>query len=683
MIGNRVNQEKGLKTLASLGLTELEAKAYLLLVKNGPTKASGVTKALEVSKQRVYPVIKNLQRKGIVNATLERPALFSALPLEKVLDLFANVKMEEAQRVKQNKDMLLSDWQSIALAETDNSPGKFTVIQGRSYVYSKIQQLIGETKSHLSFVATVPSLARAEVFGLFDAVFNHPLRSKIQFRFLTELSKLNVQTVKMLLQKKPKAGFLIEVKTPELGMKLCPRMIIRDNVETIFFLDSKKDPLSSEQDDTCLWTNSSSLVNAFSTMFEDMWHNSTDIQKKIVQMEIGKPLPQNSFIQETETTHEKHVDTILSAEKEIIMMTSAENLFRFWKNKTYTKEWMKRDVSVRIMAPITSENFEAAKELSQFIEVRHVPRSYLETTIVDRRHLFYFKEVYPDGKKPSNAPHYRDTYYTNDLEQVRRIADTMDNIWKNALPTYSFTLESITGYYGFMPPSLSSNHWKAMQGVTVIEEKLGTITESEVLNKIINDKQTLDGKERMYAAAALALIHPPDSFNLPDLLFRINHIDKRSGLGGEDTMAVYLWLETPEGHAYVPAGNIGDNPVAVNLRRETGFRDSPAKQNCQLVMKDEIQVRAYGNSLFCGWAVPIQLYPKYVLPPACLLIEGYGKVKTKAFSIILTSGVKFEVEQNYFDAFVTFMHPTSKYSGPGTDGIFVRDLIVTTIPSKK
>jgi hypothetical protein len=51
------------------------------------------------------------------------------------------------------------------------------------------------------------------------------------------------------------------------------------------------------------------------------------------------------------------------------------------------------------------------------------------------------------------------------------------------------------------------------------------------------------------------------------MLFRINHIDKRSSLGGEDTSAVYLWLETPEGNAYVPAGNIGDNPVAVNLHK--------------------------------------------------------------------------------------------------------------------
>jgi hypothetical protein len=79
--------------------------------------------------------------------------------------------------------------------------------------------------------------------------------------------------------------------------------------------------------------------------------------------------------------------------------------------------------------------------------------------------------------------------------------------------------------------------------------------------------------------------------------------------------------------------------------------------------------------------VPIPLYPPpYTLPPACLLIEGYGNVKTLAVTLLHSSGFKSEIEENYFDAFVTFMHPSSKYSGPGTDGCFIRDLIMTKYP---
>lgn len=134
------------------------------------------------------------------------------------------------------------------------------------------------------------------------------------------------------------------------------------------------------------------------------------------------------------------------------------------------------------------------------------------------------------------------------------------------------------------------------------------------------------------------------------------------------------------GHAYMPVAVLSDSPNAQAFWRKQ-FAASPAGRNVQLAKKDELQIRVHGNKLFAGWTVPITLFPsQYVLPPACILIEGYDDVKTAAYSIIQPLGGKFRARQNSFDAFVTFMHPSSKYSGPGTDGFLVRDFIgyVTT-----
>jgi hypothetical protein len=90
----------------------------------------------------------------------------------------------------------------------------------------------------------------------------------------------------------------------------------------------------------------------------------------------------------------------------------------------------------------------------------------------------------------------------------------------------------------------------------------------------------------------------------------------------------------------------------------------------------------YGNSLFAGWTVPIQLFPQQLtLPPACIQIEGYGDVKTAAYTLVNPSGYTQKVEENFLDAFVTFFHPSSKYSGAGTDGFFIRDFVVTAYAS--
>jgi sugar-specific transcriptional regulator TrmB len=71
-----------------------------------------------MQKQQLYPCLKNLQSKGIVTATSKCPALFSALPLEKVLDLLIKADIEEVQRMIQNKEELLSSWQSMTLSDS-------------------------------------------------------------------------------------------------------------------------------------------------------------------------------------------------------------------------------------------------------------------------------------------------------------------------------------------------------------------------------------------------------------------------------------------------------------------------------------------------------------------------------------------------------------------------------------
>jgi HTH-type transcriptional regulator, sugar sensing transcriptional regulator len=79
-----LSQEKALKTLESLGFTQLDARIYVFLAKKVPQKAGDVARCLKIPKQTVYFIINNLQRKGIVTSTVERPARFSAVPFERV-----------------------------------------------------------------------------------------------------------------------------------------------------------------------------------------------------------------------------------------------------------------------------------------------------------------------------------------------------------------------------------------------------------------------------------------------------------------------------------------------------------------------------------------------------------------------------------------------------------------------
>jgi hypothetical protein len=51
----------------------------------------------------------------MISASQERPARFSAVSFDKVLDLFIQANREEAQRIEENKEQILSIWRSKIL----------------------------------------------------------------------------------------------------------------------------------------------------------------------------------------------------------------------------------------------------------------------------------------------------------------------------------------------------------------------------------------------------------------------------------------------------------------------------------------------------------------------------------------------------------------------------------------
>ena len=109
--------ERVLKTLEGFGLSRMDAEVYVSLAKKGPKKGRELANALQVTKQQLYPSLKNLKNKGIVTASLERPASFSAVAFEKVVELLIAIKVEQAEAFKKTKKELMDNWRSINLQE--------------------------------------------------------------------------------------------------------------------------------------------------------------------------------------------------------------------------------------------------------------------------------------------------------------------------------------------------------------------------------------------------------------------------------------------------------------------------------------------------------------------------------------------------------------------------------------
>ena len=101
------------KTITKLGFTEIDAKVYVFLSTEGSRKARDIAEALNLHRLRLYRVLKKLRSNGLIKASPEYPAFFSAVLFDKVLDIMIDAKKEQHKALQENEEILLSTWRSM------------------------------------------------------------------------------------------------------------------------------------------------------------------------------------------------------------------------------------------------------------------------------------------------------------------------------------------------------------------------------------------------------------------------------------------------------------------------------------------------------------------------------------------------------------------------------------------
>jgi sugar-specific transcriptional regulator TrmB len=105
-----LSNDKVLKILNQIGLPQQDAEVYLFLSLKGPKKAEDLAISLQISHLELHIILKRLQEKGFV---AQVPALFIALPLERIMDIFAEARLKEAQDISEKKEIILAQWRSL------------------------------------------------------------------------------------------------------------------------------------------------------------------------------------------------------------------------------------------------------------------------------------------------------------------------------------------------------------------------------------------------------------------------------------------------------------------------------------------------------------------------------------------------------------------------------------------
>lgn len=106
--------ERIFKMLLSLGLSESDSKVYLIISSKGPMTAKQIFEEMKINKQQLYPILRKLKHKKILNIIDTHPSLFSAVPFELVLELLITSKIEKSKKILKNKKELMSNWDAAS-----------------------------------------------------------------------------------------------------------------------------------------------------------------------------------------------------------------------------------------------------------------------------------------------------------------------------------------------------------------------------------------------------------------------------------------------------------------------------------------------------------------------------------------------------------------------------------------
>jgi sugar-specific transcriptional regulator TrmB/CBS domain-containing protein len=427
-----MSEKEVTKFLQALGLSKREIEIYMFLAKSGVQSASFAAKRLKMERVQAYRTFKKMQEKGFIEATLERPVRFTIVPFEILLESFINAKKTEVNNLNEQKQSLLASWRSISAPETEYSVAKFLVITGKKKIYSKMLNMIEESKKGVLVLTTGLGLIQEDIAGVFDTIINSARKRSVQSKILTDISQENLRIVEGIDKKILVENVDVECRHVNLNSKFFPRFLIKDEEEAILYASSGNESSVLSLEDEGLWINDKMFVSILKTFFVQMWQTAVDATRRIDELKTGIPLGETVVIKDPEEAWAKVAKVLETAKEDVIAITSSQSINSILENDPFAKH-RKKGLKFRIMASIDLDNLEAAKKLSNSYQIKHVPINYLTTMVIDNKNLFIFKSP-PLNGWTSELPFYMgDTFYTNDPRSIERTSEMLNDIWKRGV----------------------------------------------------------------------------------------------------------------------------------------------------------------------------------------------------------------------------------------------------------
>lgn len=331
--------------LIRCGLSEKEARAFVHLTDLGKSKVTDIAKRAGLKRAETYQILERLQGRGLVEGTLERPRLFTAVGPERALAILLEERATELKSVEREREDIVAGLSKIGGAAPE-ATGVFRILHDQNQIRGQLLRSLAAAKREVVVVTSGRGLSKLLLEG-----FDDPLREAhargAEVRILTEVQQGHEEDVKKL------AAFA-EVRHLMVPRPL--RFVIVDDSEILQYVTADNPTGQAApgtgQKETAFWIGMSDHVQAQRAFFDELWNDAVKATARFEEIRSGRAAEHVAVVKGRFTRYEKQKEMALRATKSLVAVLTAGDAARMDKSglKRLYASLAKNGVAVRLIA---------------------------------------------------------------------------------------------------------------------------------------------------------------------------------------------------------------------------------------------------------------------------------------------------------------------------------------------
>ena len=251
--------------LIEFGLTSLQARTYLALLKFGPCNARQISSNLQTVRPEVYRALHELCYKGLVVRSPGSPSTYTPLPAVQAVDVLLGRFSEKYAALNREKPFLVGSLSKYGNHQTEVwKDQRFDLISGRSNAIARNLHMLELAKEEYLCLTSKFGLNRLATDEFAGGVIKANQRG-VRIRLISEIDTTNLQSARYLSQ---------HAELRRLSdISFCIDLIDKDEIT---FGPALSDEEASQQhnQEVNIWTNNTKFIEGMKTVFERLWKSA-------------------------------------------------------------------------------------------------------------------------------------------------------------------------------------------------------------------------------------------------------------------------------------------------------------------------------------------------------------------------------------------------------------------------